>query len=166
MEEKLKPTASSTDGQIWIIDLRSQQKIAVQFVPDELNVSRTVSIANINNVGKNNAGHHFTGGSKELSFKIDILADDEEGKTAKMRAKWLESLTYQDEATGKYPNVLLIWGTQYKNATWIVSKISFREKLFIPGKNFLPQMIEASITLLQDNAKNELVENVRGDLAW
>lgn len=164
--EVRKPLVSSSEGQIYITDLRSKESLAIQFLPDELNINRNVNLSSIGVVARNNPVVHWLGGSKELSFTFYLVADDDSRMDAIMRAKWLESLTYQDTTTGQSPKVAFIWGRRYKNCKWIVSKLSFKEKIFVPAENFLPLYIEVSITLTLANDTNELVSDIRDDIAW
>ncbi|MCU0439324.1 MAG: hypothetical protein MUC49_15615 [Raineya sp.] len=166
MEERWKPIATSTDALIYLIDLRSNERLAIQFLPEELNINRNVNLQNVQAVGRNNPLHHFTGGSKEISFTFYLLADDDAKTDAAYRAKWIESLTYQDTTTGKTPQVVLIWGRRFRNNKWVVSKFSAKEKIHLPGFDFLPQMIEISITLTLDNDVNERVNDIKDNLGW
>lgn len=165
MEERWKPSATTSEGKIYIVDLRTQERLAIQFLPEELNINRTTNIQEIGVVARNNPRQHWIGGKKEISFTFFILADDDSKTYAKYRAKWLESLTYQD-TNGKTPQVILIWGQQYRKARWVVNRISFKEKCFVPEFDYLPQWIEVSISLLQDNQNNERVEDIRDNLSW
>ncbi|GAB4493327.1 MAG: hypothetical protein OHK0045_22600 [Raineya sp.] len=166
MEERCTPSATTSEGKVYIVDLRTQERLAIQFLPEELNISRTVNIQEIGVVARNNPRQHWVGGKKEISFTFFLLADDDSKTGAKCRAKWLESLTYQDTTTGKTPQVILIWGRQYRQARWVVSRISFKEKCFVPEFDYLPQWIEVSINLSQDNQTNERVEDIRENLSW
>lgn len=166
MQERHKPTSSTTEDKVYLVDLRTKERLSIQFLPEEIQTTRSISIADISVVSRNNPKHHWTGGKKEISFTFFLLADDESKVTAKMRMKWLESLSYQDKTTGASPQVLFIFGRQYRKDKWIVSKLSFKEKSFVPAFDFLPQWIEVSLALLSDNDKNEAVEDIRDSLAW
>jgi hypothetical protein len=156
---------ATTDKKLYFILVDDPTKqLYIQFVPPDLKINRSVSIQDIQVVGRNNPFYQYTGGAKTLSFQLDFYAEEESREDVIKSCEWLESLTYNNDGaidsngreltnSEKRPSrIKLVYGNlfQDKNYLWIVKSLNYTLSRFNKEKGFLPQQAYVDITLALD----------------
>lgn len=89
---------ATTDKKLYFILVDDPTKqLYIQFVPPDLKVNRSVSIQEVQVVGRNNPFYQYTGGAKTLSLQLDFYAEEESREDVIRSCEWLEALTYNND---------------------------------------------------------------------
>lgn len=151
----------ANSGKLYLIALRSLERLDIQFVPLVLNYSRTANHAEVAIIGRNNPKPQYTGGKTTMTLTLDFYVEDKNRQDVYERVTWLESLAYADGYTGAKENVQLVFGEMFKRHSWYISNVSIKYSEFNPGFNFLPHAATVDITLNLDPPQNLTYEDIR-----
>lgn len=152
---------SATGGQLYIVGLKTLQKLEIQFVPSELNYVRNASIEEIAIVGRNHPHHQYTGGSTRLDFQLDFYSKEESREDVIKKCRWLESLTCNDGYQSPPERVRLVFGKLFRNEVWVVKKVTYKLNNFHKPGGFLPLQAYVDISLSLDTPRNLTINDIR-----
>lgn len=153
---------NTTEGRLYITALKSLERLDIQFVPKDLNYSRSPNIAAIEVIGRNNPLYHYTGGTTDLSFELDFHAEETNREDVMRRCKWLESLTYSDGYAEAPEQIKLTFGSMFrKGEVWIIKSFKAKYDNFNAANGFLPQQAMVQLTLSLDPKVNLTREDIR-----
>src|SRR5690606_14511421 len=88
--------STTTEGRLYFIALTTLDRLDIQFVPDEINISRNPTIASIQVIGRNNPIYHYISGETTLNLQLDFHAMHENRQDVINKCRWLEHLAYAD----------------------------------------------------------------------
>ena len=152
---------TTTGRRLYLTNLQNLERLEIQFVPKELNLTRSPTYGDIQIVGRNTPVPHYTGGNTSLSMELDFYSSKEDRQDVVQKCKWLESLAYNDGYSSPPPNVRLTYGELFKNGeVWIVKSVGVRYTRFSSVNDFLPVQAFVSITLQLDPEFNLKRTNV------
>ena len=139
---------------IYIVELEPpRERLEVQYVPSEISISRSANISTVNVVGLNIPLRQWTGGEKSLNFTLNFYAKDEAKEEAVRKVKWLESLTYNENA-GNPRLVKVVFNRLFLDDKWIVDTVNYKLANFHPTEGY-PVQAEVSLSLLLYARGNE-----------
>lgn len=154
---------NTTGNNIYIVETASPfERIAFQFMPENVQKQRSAKIATIDVVGRNNSRYQFTGGEDKLSFTLDFFSDEESREDVKRKVNFLESLAMNDGGVGPARNVKIVMGKLFRNEVWIVSSVDTSYSNFDNRFSYLPIRAQVKINLILDPSKNRRIKDVRG----
>lgn len=137
---------TTTQGQLYFIALRSNERLEIQFTPESVTVNRNANYSDIAVVGRNIPQMHYVGGTETVSLKLDFFASQENRRDVKNKCNWLKSLAYRD--TSRPPEkVKLVFGALFSDDVWVVKSVNVVYSLFNKVYDFLPQQAYVDITL-------------------
>ena len=151
---------ATTEGRLYFIALRRLERLEIQYVPDEISISRTPDIAKLKVIGRNNPKHHYTGGNTTLSLKLDFYSEHESRQDVIDKCRWLESLAYSDGLSHGPDHVKLVFGRLFRNEVWAVTKVDYKLSNFSKKHGYLPQQAYVNIQLALDPLHNVRIEDV------
>lgn len=155
-------TYSTTQNELFIVELSKPfEQMKIQFMPEELNWSRTASISSAVVVGRNNPYYQLTGGEDKLALKLDLYAEQENRQDVIDRVHWLQSLTMNNGYAGPVRNIKLVWGDLFKREVWVVLDVRAQLSQFMPQAGMLPQQAYVELSLALDPKKNRTIADVR-----
>jgi hypothetical protein len=147
---------TTTNGQLYIVNLTTLEKLEIQFVPSEVVIDRNASMPEVVIIGRDTPNYQWASGKQSLTLNLDFLSNDENRLDVKAKVDWLMGLTRKPNNTMKAPNVKLVWGDLFKDEVWVVPSVKPRYSNFNKVYNFLPQQAYVDITFqleVQDEAK-------------
>lgn len=157
-------TFSTTQKKCWIVNIKEPtERLEIQFDVRSIKVNRSIQMNDIAIIGRNNPFHHFTGGSTEYSFSLDLYADTEDLTDVMKRVKLIESWTYNEDFTNGVPSLKLIYGNLFANddSTFVLSSFSYDLSHFDSEKEFMPKRANIEITLsLETNKKSSQIKRI------
>lgn len=142
--------SSTTQGRLYFIALQSLERLEIQFVPEELNLTRQPSVQQIEIVGQNLPKVQQQGGERRLNFELDFYASDDNRQDVMTKCLWLESLTYRNGADVPAEKVRLIFGELFSRDVWVVKSVNYRLKQFHKQFGYLPCQAYVNIELVND----------------
>jgi len=152
---------STTDQRLYFVLVSDPEKrLYIQFVPDELNITRSASVQSVQIVGRNNPLYQYTAGEKLLSLKLDFYAEEENRKDVIEKCKWLEALAYNDGYEKPPEKVKLVFGELFTDELWSVKNVNYTLSNFNKEYGFLPQQAYVDISLALDMS----VDVIKSDL--
>lgn len=151
-----------TDRGLYIYDLETDEKIKIQFVPQELDYKPESNFVAIASMARNNPLYHYVGSEDTLEFTLDWYAQEESREDVIMNCKKLEALTKNDTFNKPPHRVKLIWNSKlFNDAQWLVVAAPYKLSLFQAHRSMLPQQAIQSITLKRITENNTLNEQIR-----
>lgn len=149
-------------GQLYFIALNAlNERMEIQYVPDELNVTRQPDIEEIKIIGRNNPKHHYSGGTTKLQLKLDFCAQTENREDVIKKCRWLESLCYNDGYTVPPSKVKLVFGKLFRKEVWVVRNVSYQLTQFEKPTGWLPIQAYVTIDLSLDTKTSLRISDVR-----
>ena len=141
--------AEEYNKNLYIVDLITQEYLAIQFVPQELAYSAESKFVAIESSGRNNPLYHYTGSEDTLTFELDWHAEQEDRNDVIDRCRWLESLTKNNGWEEPPHHVKLIWGNLFDRDTtrWIVTAAPYKLSMFAGHRLMMPTQAYQTITL-------------------
>lgn len=155
---------STTDNKLYIVELKSPfERLEIQFMPNEVPISRRANISDVQVVGRNNPLRHHTGGDKSLVLNLDFYSEEDDRQDVLRKVYWLESLTYNNGANGPARTVKLVWGRQlFRKEIWLVNSVDIILSNFHSRYDMVPIQAQVSIELKIDTETQDVVfEDVR-----
>lgn len=154
--------AQRIDRSLFIYDLVTNEKVAIQFVPQELDYSSNPNWEAISAMARNNPLYHYTGGEDTLKFTIDWFAEQENRQDVLERCKKIEALTKNDGFDKPPHHVKLIWNNlMFSDSTWIVASAGYRLSMFQAHQNMMPQQAYQEVVLKRVSQLNTGVSQIR-----
>jgi len=161
--------STTTDNQLYFIrkkrnagagPQREGSYLNIQWVPENVNVSRNTDNQAVKVVGRNNPFYHYTSGETLLSMTLDFYSAAEDSPEVIRKCRWLESLSMNNGSEEPPENVILIWGELFKDEVWIVKNVNYQLGNFNKEFGFLPQQAYVDITLALDPDENTKVSDL------
>lgn len=81
-----------TDLYIVAIDEPQTNRLRVQYMPLQVQYSRTAKFDSVPVIGRNEDLSHYSGGATTMTMNLDFYSTDTDGTLAKASIKFLESL--------------------------------------------------------------------------
>lgn len=158
----INTTNKFTDRGLYIYDLETNEKIKIQFVPQELDYKPESNFVAIASMARNNPLYHYVGSEDTLEFTLDWFAREESREDVIRNCKKLEALTKND-SFGRDPHpVKLIWNSKlFSDAQWLVVAAPYKLSLFQAHRSMLPQQAIQTITLKRITEGNTSIQTIR-----
>jgi hypothetical protein len=122
---------------VYLINLETLDKIAIQFTPTEISVESTSNDVAIASMGRNHPLYQYTGGDESIEFEIEWVANDEDLMDVQRGVSWLKANSKNDGYANKKPRVALLWGSElFNDAVWIISSCSYTYRLPQKGRDY------------------------------
>lgn len=158
--------AAAQKNALYLISVKTpSDRMAIQFVPKELSLDRSIDIEEIKIVGRNNPLYQYSTGTTELSFELDFYAEEESREDVIRRCRWLESFAYADGSAEPPDQLKLVFGKLFKAEVWVLKSISSKVSNFHGDRGMLPQQAYVRITLALNPKFNLKKEDVRNGIA-
>jgi hypothetical protein len=141
---------STTKNELFLVALRSLEKLPIQFVPSSLELMSRASWPEIAVVGRNAPEFHYTGGREELQFTLTFYAEEESRQDVMRKINWIKALRYNQGSDQPPEKIKLIFGDVFRDERWILKEVNVNLSLFQKPNNWLPQMATARLTLALD----------------
>lgn len=139
---------------MFLVNLETLEKIAIQFVPTEMRWETDSSWVVIPTVGRNNPFYHYTGSEQTLTFQLDWNAQVENRTDVIKACRWVEDLSRADGYDSPPPRVRVIFGNLFEDYVFIVEKAPFKMSLFHAAYGMMPTQAYQEITLKRITAIN------------
>lgn len=143
---------------MWIVRVDEQgeelEKLQIQTVPLDLNVSPEANYAIIPSLGRNNPFYHYTGGEDILEFTLDWYSITELKEDVIRKCRWVESLSRADAYRQEPPRVILVFGELFRYTTWIVKEAKYSLHNFNREQGMLPTQAFQQIKLAKVTRDN------------
>ena len=153
---------NTTDDRIYLVETAYPfQRVAFQFMPEDLSWNRAAKIQSIAVVGRNNDLYQYTGGTDTMKFTVDFFSDTKSRRDVIAKVDFIKSLAMSDGGFGPARNVKLIMGQLTRKEVWIVSSVDVKMSNFDITHNYLPIRATVSIKLILDPNKNRRIQDVR-----
>lgn len=149
-----------TDLYIVAIDEPQTNRLRVQYMPLQVQYSRTAKFDSVPVIGRNEDLSHYSGGATTMTMNLDFYSTDTDGTLAKASIKFLESLQYsgRDRPPSR---VQLIFGRLFENTLWLLTSMAVNYSVFEGGKNWLPRYATAQCTFKLDTETDLFSDDVR-----
>lgn len=121
---------SITGDNIYILDITNMEKLMAQFVPMELNESRTADLTELRIIGRNEPRYQTTGGKTTVSFTLDFVGDTDTKQDVIANVKWLQQKTMNDGYAAAQPKLKIVFGKMFRNELWYLDKVDADYSLF------------------------------------
>lgn len=156
---------------IFILDLITNEKLELQFIPHELDYDPDSKFEPIASMGRNNPLYHYTGSEDTLTFEIDWHSNSDPTSRTDVitKCKWIEALTKNDGFNGPPHPIKLIWGggqvgldptLLFRDANWLITKAPYKLKNFHRKYSMLPVQAIQSLTLKKITETNLTRANI------
>lgn len=152
---------ATTQGRLYFIALQSRERLDIQYVPDDLTIDRSPSIADVAVIGRNNPVHHYSSGKTSLKLQLDFYAEEEDRQDVIRKCRWLESLGYSDGLSRPPEQIKLVFGDLFRDEIWIVKKVSYKLSNFNKEYGFLPQQAYVDVSLALDPKTNLRIKDIK-----
>lgn len=138
----------------YILDLITNNSLALQYLPQEIDYTPEAGWAIIKPFGRNNPFYHYTGSEDTLKFTLHWVAAQSDKQDVMLKSKWLESLTKSDAFKSDPHPVKFIFGDVFKKATWIVYSAPVKFSLFDATNNMFPTLAIQDVELRRITSTN------------
>ena len=131
-------------------------RLELQFLPEEVSVSSTASIEAAATPARNNSRFFYYGGDDAINFSLSFFAENNseaELREVKRRVDWLHSLRYE----GK--DVLCIFGDLFPTTPLIVDSVSIKKSLI--DEQGLYKSAEVSLSFKVNPSENLTGQDIR-----
>lgn len=152
---------STTQGQLYLTALDSNEKLEIQFVP-KMRQDFAATYGEIQVVGRNNPINHYTGGDERLFLDLDFLSVDESREDVIRKCNWLKSIAMNDGYSKPPEKVRVTFGKLFQREVWIIESINISYERFESASGFLPVQAYVALTLKIDTDFNRK----RKDVLW
>lgn len=152
---------STTHGRLYIIALRSLERLEIQFVPPMISINRNPNTQQVDIVGLNLPRTQQQGGPRTLNMELDFYAQELDREDVIKKCRQLESLTYRDGPDVPAEQVRLIFGKMFNQEIWTVQKVDYDLTQFHRKSGYLPVQARARVTLVQDGSLEPTATSVR-----
>ena len=152
---------SGTHGALYIVIVRTLERMEIQFMPGELPISRSADLAQLKIVGRNLPKPHYTGGDTSMSLNLSFYAEEESREDVIAKCRWLEALTANDGYTAPAEVVKLVWGRLFREELWVVKSVKYTLKQFERSQGYLPTLATADVDFMQVSKTNLRTSDIR-----
>lgn len=131
-------TFGTTNGQLYILDLTTREKLEFQFYPKEIPMAINQSIADIKILGKHIPFLHSTSSEESMELTLDFFANDMRTDSIIKIIDKLNSLciTGGYNTTGK--QVKIIFGKTFRRYVYVIESVRPRLTAFDKGNQGRP----------------------------
>ena len=155
-------TLNTVESSIFIVELAPpNERLMIQFVPDEINMPRSAEGGSFTVVGRNHKKFHYTTGSEPLNMELYFYADDENREDVMKAVNWLKSLTMNDGKNAKQRNVKIVMGKLFEDEIFRVVSVSPTMSHFSSAHGWLPLQATVNIVMELDPDKNMTIKDRR-----
>ena len=137
----------------YILDLVTNNSLALQYIPQEIEYNPDAGWAVIKSFGRNAPFYHYTGSEDILKFTLHWVAAQADKQDVMLKTKWLESLSKSDGYDSDPHPCKFIFGEVWKKATWIVYSASPKYSLFDGANNMFPTFATQDVELRRITSK-------------
>lgn len=157
---------NTTGGTMYFVNLgtgnkESGNRLEIQFIPSDINLSRKGNWAEANIIGRNDPRYQYIGGQTSLSFTLDFYADEESRTSVVRKVQWLQSLIANDRSRQKAPNILLVMGSLFTKEVWILASIDVKYDNLHRQYGYMPQQAIVDVELKLDTSFNTGWDDIR-----
>lgn len=145
---------STTNGRCYFIAVKSLERLEIQFVPDEIGITRNSDTQSVQVVGRNNPFYHYTAGETLMNLELDFCAEREDRADVLEKCKWMEGLAYNNDYPDPPEQVKLVFGDVFKDEIWVVKNVNYSMTNFDKVYGFLPTQAKVTVTLALDTKGN------------
>jgi hypothetical protein len=131
-----------TSNKIYLIAIdKPSERIELQFPPDSVANERSVDIAKLKTVNRNNPIAQSGGGDENISFSLQYFADDGDLDKVIKNCNWVKSLAYDRQ------KVKFIMGTLFDDFEFYISSVKISYEKFVSGQDFKPAYAKIDLSL-------------------
>lgn len=139
---------TSTNNDFWIVSVEDpQQRIAVQFVPKEIDLSRQPKIDEVVIIGRNMPRYHHYGGSEEIKLTLEFYGFENVQEDVWQKIEWLRAMTFNDGFNSPPPLVNIAAGDLFRDDKLIIKSLSAKMSNFDDAASWLPRLATVELTL-------------------
>lgn len=153
---------STTDGQLFITALSSNEKMEVQYVPEKLGNDLTADYGVIKIVGRNNSLRHYTGGDERLSLDLDFHSEAYNREDVIKKCSWLKSISVNNGYDDPPERIRVTFGKVFQKEIWLIESVNISYEQFESVNGFLPIQAYVKLNLVLDTSRNR----TRRDILW
>jgi hypothetical protein len=160
---QFKPESSTTAGEMYFIIIEPDlyTKVDIQFVPEVLNYNRVANMQEVRPILRNIPKLHYSGGTTNMTFRLDFFAQQEDRKDVIEKVRLLESTAHSDGYDAPKPQVKIVWGELFRDEIWEVSSVRAQLSNFKAEQGFLPQQAYVDITVIRVSDSNLTFADIR-----
>jgi hypothetical protein len=152
----------TTEHLIYILEVETGERLEVQFVPENVALSREANITEIMVVSRNNPLLHYVNGKNTLSTTLEFYSDEPSRQDVYRKIRWLESLAMNDGYQGKIRTIQFLFGKMFDRDYWNLQSVRPVLSHFDAENGFYPLRATVQINLILDTEKkNLLISDVR-----
>lgn len=152
---------SNAQEQCFITTLDGREKVEFQFVPREMEYSRSNKLVGIPVVGRSNDQYQYTGGTETLNFSLTFFSDDEGRENAMKQVRALSALGMNDGGFGPARRVKLIMGNLFPREIWSLKVVNSKVGNFDNRNNYYPIYATIDIQLVLNPRRNRRRSDVK-----
>lgn len=131
-----------TSNKIYLIAIdKPSERIELQFPPDSIANERSVDIAKLKTVNRNNPIAQSGGGDENISFSLQYFADDGDLDKVIKNCNWVKSLAYDRQ------KVKFIMGTLFDDFEFYISSVKINFEKFVSSQDFKPTFAKIDLSL-------------------
>ena len=151
-----------TKEEIYIVNIDTGSRIAIQWVPSELHINPIANLSAIMTASRNLPIYHYNGGESTLQFSLDWLTS--EGIDATSRCKEVESMCFSDGYNNPPPLLSIIWGASdvFKNNTYRMVSAPYKLSRFRADLGLSALTATQEITLKRVSTHNLSHAEIKG----
>ena len=154
----------TTDHQMVIFDTVQRngrnERLEIQFVPNNITGQRTANLKDINVVGRNNPFVQYTGGKEIITLPLEFYSDVLLHDDVKQKIDWLRSLTIKDSKSG-YRRIKLLFGKLFRWEVFVVKSVSYKMTNLDGDSRFLPLRATCTLSLQIDTEEDVTIDDLR-----
>lgn len=139
---------NTTGGKLYLIGLRTLQRVEIQFVPKNVSIDRKATYSDAVIVSRNDPVSHFVGGRTTMPLALEFYSDQEDRTDVRDIANLLKRFAYGDGNRKGPEKVKLIFGDIFKDIDkWIIKSVTVNYSHFQKHREFLPQRAAIQLQL-------------------
>ena len=145
-------TISTTDGKLLLINANNpSDTLEIQFVPNELNITRGGKVESVEIIGRNLPFYQFVNGERKIELELLFHTDRRDGQDVLTKVNWIESMTFNETFEEGTPSLFVQFGAVLSDSRWIIeTPIKVKLMDFDAEKNFAPRRAQVNLTLCQE----------------
>jgi len=152
---------NTTDGKLYLIGLRTLQRVEFQFVPKNVKIDRKANYSDAVIVSRNDPIPHFVSGRTTMPLALEFYSDREDRTDVRDIANLLKRFAYGDGNRNGPEKVKLIFGDLVNDIDkWIITSVNVTYSHFQRHREFLPQRATIQLNLQQDPDSNLTFDQV------
>lgn len=149
---------STTMGSVLLINANDpNDKLEVQFAPQEIETTRVNKTEEVSIVGRNLPFYQGVSGARKIDLTLEFYTEAEDGKDIHQKVAWIESFTFNETFQESRPSLFIVFGENFVGSRFIIEgdvKTTFAD--FDAQYNFAPRRATVKITLCQEFSGSDL----------